>query len=68
MVVYDRLWEYLKRFQVSQYRLMVSGLSHSTITRLKRNQAVSTETLGKICRILECRLEDIAEYVPDKEE
>ena len=63
MIVYNRLWDYLKRLGVSQYKLNVSGISHSTLTRLKRNQTVSTETLDKLCVILDCRIEDIMEYV-----
>ncbi len=62
MIIYDRLWEYLKKSGVSQYRLISSGISHSTLTRLKRNQPVTTETLDKLCTILNCKLEDIAEY------
>ena len=62
MIKYDRLWEYLKKSEVSQYRLIVSGISHSTLTRLKRNQPVSTETLDKLCMILDCGLEEIVEF------
>ena len=65
MIVYDRLWEYLKKSGVTQYRLIADGISHSTLTRLKRNQPVTTETLDKLCNILCCKLEDIAEYKKD---
>lgn len=66
MIKYDRLWEYLKKSEVSQYRLIVSGISHSTLTRLKRNQPVSTETLDKLCTILDCGLDEIVEFVKGK--
>ncbi len=62
MIKYDRLWEYLKKSGVSQYRLIVLGISHSTLTRLKRNQPVSTETLDKLCTLLDCGLEEIVEF------
>ena len=62
MIIYDKLWEYLKKSGITQYRLVSEGISHSTLTRLKRNQPVTTETLAKLCSILGCRLEDIAEY------
>ncbi len=62
MIIYDKLWEYLKKSGITQYRLVSEGISHSTLTRLKRNQPVTTETLAKLCAILDCRLEDIAEY------
>ncbi len=63
MIKYDNLWKYLKDHNISQYRLKVSGIGISTIYRLKRNQPVSTETLDKICTILDCRIEDVVTYV-----
>ena len=52
--------------KISQYRLGKSGLSQSTLTRLKNNEIVTTETLDKICSLLHCRLEDIAEFVEEE--
>lgn len=66
MIVYDRLWEYLKKSGVSQYRLLVSGISNSTLSRLKHNKPVSTETLDKLCTILDCKLEEIIEFTKEK--
>ena len=51
----------LKR--VSQYFLKANGISNSTLTRLKRDEAVSTETINKLCTILECNVEDIMEFL-----
>ncbi len=62
MISYDRLWDYLNKHEISQYRILKEGISHSTLTRLKRNQAVSTETLDKLCTILDCNIEDIIEH------
>ncbi len=62
MISYDRLWKKLDEKNISQYRLGLIGISHSTITRLKKNQPVSTYTLDKLCSILDCKLEDIAEF------
>ncbi len=66
MIKYDRLWEYLKKSGVTQYRLIVSGISTSTISRLKHNQPVTTETLDKLCTILDCGLDEIVEFVKGK--
>ncbi len=62
MISYDRLWKKLDEKNISQYRLGLIGISQSTITRLKKNQPVSTYTLDKLCSILDCKLEDIAEF------
>ncbi len=65
MIVYDRLWEYMKKANISQYKLINSGISHSTVTRLKRNQSVSMETVDKLCNILDCDVGDIVECIRD---
>ena len=65
MIIYDKFWELLSEKKVSQYRLVNSGISHSTLTRLKRNQSVNTETIDKLCAILHCKVEEIMEYVEE---
>ena len=67
MIVYDRLWKQMEKKKISQYRLGKAGLSQSTLTRLKNNEVVTTETLDKICSLLHCRLEDIAEFIDESE-
>ncbi|HBC27802.1 MAG TPA: XRE family transcriptional regulator, partial [Ruminococcaceae bacterium] len=41
-------------------------ISPNTLTRMKSNKYLSMRTMEDFCRILDCRLEDIAEYVPDR--
>lgn len=66
MIVYDRLWETMKKQGVSQYKLIKDhGVSSGQLDRLRKNENVSTYTLSQLCRILRCRLEDIAEYRDD---
>lgn len=66
MIVYDRLWETMKARGISQYRLIKEyKVSSGQLDRLRRNENVSTYTLSQLCRILHCRLEDIAHYVED---
>lgn len=66
MISYRRLWEKLKEEKVSQYRLQMEGISNSTLTRLKRDENVSTDTINKLCHILQCDVEDIMEYIEDQ--
>lgn len=63
MIIYDKLWDLMEKKGISQYRLVNSGISHSTLARLKKNQPVNIDTIDKLCRILECKVEDIIEYV-----
>lgn len=41
------------------------GIDSKTIRRLKANENIETKTLSKLCSVLDCRLEDIAEYKED---
>lgn len=67
MLSYARLWETMKKRGATTYTLQVKGgISSSTIRRLKAGGSVSTNTLDALCKILECTLQDIVEYVPDK--
>ena len=63
MITYKRLWELMAAKKISQYYLKANGISNSTLTRLKRDEAVSTETVNKLCALLECNVEDIMEYI-----
>ncbi len=66
MMSYARLWETMKEKGVTQYALIKRHhVSPSQITRLKRNESVSTHTIEMFCRILQCRVEDIMEYIDD---
>lgn len=40
-----------------------AGFSANIITRLKRNEYVSIESIEKICRVMECGVDDIPEFV-----
>lgn len=68
MIEYKKLWETMKGRGITQYTLIKKyGVSPGQITRLKRNESVSTHTIDMFCRILNCRIEDIMEYIPDTE-
>lgn len=43
-----------------------AGISANTMAKLSRNEYVSMEVLIKICRTLECTLDDIIEILPEK--
>lgn len=67
MISYDRLWATMSQQHVTTYTLRNKHhMSHATVQRLQANMPVSTHTLDRLCKILNCRLEDIAAYVPDE--
>ncbi|MBQ3010428.1 MAG: helix-turn-helix transcriptional regulator [Oscillospiraceae bacterium] len=67
MIVYDKLWLTMKEKGVSQYKLMKEyHISSGQLDRLRKNGNVNTYTLNQLCEILDCKLEDIAEYIPEQ--
>ncbi len=66
MISYDGLWEVMKAKGVTQYALIKHyNISPGQITRLKRNESVSTHTIEMFCKILDCEVGDIMKYIPD---
>ena len=68
MIIFDKLWSVMKDKGVSTYQLREKcGIDSKTVRRLRANDNMETKTLNTLCAVLDCRLEDIAEYVPDDE-
>ena len=54
----------MKKKGVTQYALIKKhGVSPAQITRLKRNESVSTNTIDMFCRILNCDVDDVRQFV-----
>jgi len=67
MIIFDKLWNVMQKKGVSTYQLREKcGIDSKTVRRLRANDNMETKTLNKLCTVLDCRLEDIAEYVPDE--
>ena len=66
MISYAPLWKTMEKKKATTYTLQVKGgVSSSTIRRMKANESVSTNTLDAICKILNCKLHDVAEFLSD---
>ena len=69
MIIYDKLWKTMKAKGVSQYKLIHEyGFSNGQLDRLRKNENINMYTLNTLCKILDCAVEDIIQYVPDAEE
>ncbi|WP_373165375.1 helix-turn-helix domain-containing protein [Agathobaculum sp. Marseille-P7918] len=67
MISYAPLWKTMERRGATTYTLQVmGGISSSTIRRLKAGESVSTNTLDALCKVLDCDLTDIVEYLPEQ--
>lgn len=69
MINYNPLWKTLKTKGQSTYTLINHyGISRSKIHRLRHNLGISTSTIDDLCKILDCRVEDILEFEKDEKE
>ena len=67
-VCYDKLFHLMIDTKISNVQLKdMAGVSANIITRLKRDEYISTESIEKICLALNCGVDDILEFVPEKE-
>ena len=67
MISYEPFYKTIKQKGLTTYKLINTyGLSRSLLDRLKHNKPISTVTLNDLCRICECRVEDILVYTENK--
>ena len=68
MIVFDKLWLTMKQKGFSTYKLREQcGIDSKTIRRLKANENIETKTLDKICSALNCKIEDIIEFINNED-
>lgn len=69
MIVFDKLWETMAKRGVSTYKLREEcGIDSKTIRRLRANDNIESKTLNKLCIALDCKIEDIMEYIKEEQE
>ena len=63
-ISYDKLWKLLidKKMNKTQLK-QTAGISTNAVAKLGRNQPVSLETLEKICKMLQCNIGDIVDFI-----
>lgn len=63
---YERLWILLLKKKMKRTDLLtVAGINTNALARMGKDLPVTMDNLGKVCHALDCRLEDIVEYVDD---
>lgn len=69
MISYSPFWKTLRERGESTYTLIKNHrISSSTIDKLRKDKPVNTTTVNDLCRILNCRVQDIMEYVPSADD
>ena len=69
MISYAPFWKTIKESDENWYTLTLNHrISSSTLFRLKHDKDVSTKTLNDLCRILNCKIEDVVAYIPSEDD
>ncbi|MBE6035332.1 MAG: helix-turn-helix transcriptional regulator [Clostridiales bacterium] len=67
MISYEPFWQTLKNRNISTYALIQKyKISSSTISRLRNNKGINTNTIDDLCTILDCSVSDIIKHIPNK--
>lgn len=67
MISYEPLFKTMKEKGISSYRLGKMGFPQSNYYAIKRGENISTHTLNTLCKLLDCRVEEVLEYIEDEE-
>ncbi len=65
MIDYSPLWETMRAKNISQYKLLQSGIDNKTLDALKKNKNITLLTVEKLCRILDCTPNEIVAFKED---
>ena len=67
-IKFDKLFSLMKKRELSTYRIRQENIiPQGTLTSLKNNKSVTTDTINKLCKVLNCQPGDIMEYVDEDE-
>ena len=66
MISFEPLWNTMKKRNITTYRLIKDyDFSRGMLDKLKHNRNVTLETIEKLCKILDCNIEDVVRYEKD---
>lgn len=62
-ISYDKLWKLMIDKKINKTQLSEkAGITTNAMAKLGKNESVQVEILAKICKVLKCNIEDIAEF------
>ena len=66
MILFDKLWQTMQERGITQYDLYTKyNMNRAQLHRLRHNQNIETNTLDRLCNILDCNIEDIMTHIKD---
>lgn len=66
MIDYSPLWRTMADKNISQYKLLQSGIDNKTLDSLKKNKNITVYTLEKLCKIIGCTPNDIVRFTEEE--
>ena len=64
-ISYAPLFKTMEKKGISSYRLQQMGFNRATYYSIKQGNSTSTNTIALLCELLDCRVEDVIEYVKE---
>ena len=66
MILFDKLWQTMQERGITQYDLYTKyNMNRAQLHRLRHNQNIETNTIDRLCNILDCNIEDIMTHIKD---
>lgn len=65
MISFAPLFRTMKQKNITSYRLEKLGFSRATYYSIQKGNSISTNTVNQLCKLLQCKVSDIMEYVDD---
>ena len=67
MITYEPFWKTLEASSENWYTMVHQhGINPATLSRLRHNKPITTETINLFCNILHCDVSGILKHIPDK--
>lgn len=68
IISYNKMWKLLIDKNMKRKDLKEKAeVSQNVMARLSKNQAVNMDTMGKICKVLQCDIGDVMEFIPEED-
>ena len=67
MMSYEPLFRTMQEKGITSYQLQKMGFNRATYYSIKEGKSVSTNTIHLLCKLLNCAVQDVIEYIPDEE-
>ncbi|MCH1984417.1 helix-turn-helix transcriptional regulator [Ruminococcus sp. OA3] len=67
MIRYKPLWDVMKKRRITTYNLEKRGIAPKTLQILRHDKNITMMTAGRLCRILNCSITEIVEFVEDRQ-